>query len=358
MKEVSLKRKFLVKVILNKVAIIAVTVLMTTNCSSNADRLYPVGENRSRGYMNISGELIVEPTYLYAYYFYEGLGTAKRHDGTYDILNARGEVEFNLAVDDIERFREGFAAIEVDGQWGFINTEGSIVIEPQYRYVDGFSDGVSLVRRHDAQYLYIDKENRNIFGSTTFSRSYPFNGEYAVIYDYDEGEYGVINREGSMVIPIQYPYASNNVLDGLWAVENIEAGGTDFIDVETGQIALSVPYEQTGDFYKGYVPVRNNENGKWGMLDRNGNVVVDFQFMRISAEAGDDGLRGFEQERGFGRMTHDGEILIPAISTLYVSFKGGLARIIEDGRYGYVDMNGKIIYDEDVLSRSAVYSEE
>ena len=37
-------------------------------------------------------------------------------------------------------FSEGFAAVELDGKWGFIDKSGKVVIEPKYDYVSAFFD--------------------------------------------------------------------------------------------------------------------------------------------------------------------------------------------------------------------------
>ena len=58
--------------------------------------------------------------------------------------------------------------IQKDGLYGFIDSVGNVVIEPQYKYVSPFSDGIALVV-HDVKkdadgfvvkYYYIDKQNK------------------------------------------------------------------------------------------------------------------------------------------------------------------------------------------------------
>ena len=39
-------------------------------------------------------------------------------------------------------FSEGLARVRVDGKWGYINTEGEVVIEPQFDDAGSFSKGV------------------------------------------------------------------------------------------------------------------------------------------------------------------------------------------------------------------------
>ena len=315
-------------------------------CSGYADYLYPIQCGGNYGYMNISGVVIVKPAYIYVDEFSDGFGIAKKYNGSYDILNSRGEVGFNLLVDAMKKFREGLAPIKLDGKWGFVNTEGNIIIEPQYFYVAGFFSGVSLVRNQKKDYFFINKENRNIFGKIVFQKASSFYDGYAVIEN-DKG-FGVIDLRGITIIHPQYDYADNRVSDGLWAVGNSGELKTTFIDVETGEKVFQGPYKLTGTFHDGYVAALSIEDGGWGILDSDGNVVVDFQYKHISATSS-EGLLAFKNDKLSGYMSVDGNIVIPAQFEIAGYFVAGLARIKKNGRYGYINRKGEIIYDDHIL---------
>jgi hypothetical protein len=85
--------------------------------------------------------------------------------GTWCMLDATGKVIFkNLQADKVDRFAEGMACITKNGLYGFINTKGEIVIEPQFTEKPGYFDG-PLCR--------ISGNDRPPFGETgTFSIGY------------------------------------------------------------------------------------------------------------------------------------------------------------------------------------------
>jgi len=42
-------------------------------------------------------------------------------------------------------FNEGLAKVMIGQEWGYINTSGEVVIEPQYLYAEDFDEGVARV---------------------------------------------------------------------------------------------------------------------------------------------------------------------------------------------------------------------
>ena len=52
--------------------------------------------------------------------------------------------------EDAKTFGDGYAAVKVDGKWGFINEEGQMVVEPQYDWANGVSDGYAVVAKMES----------------------------------------------------------------------------------------------------------------------------------------------------------------------------------------------------------------
>jgi hypothetical protein len=57
-------------------------------------------------------------------------------------LNEKMQTVIPFKFDKVMPFSEGYAVVVVDDKYGFINTKGEIVIEPQFDYAKGFIDGV------------------------------------------------------------------------------------------------------------------------------------------------------------------------------------------------------------------------
>ena len=71
---------------------------------------------------------------------------------------------YNVEVSDIREltdFNEDLAGVLVGDYWGFINTNGDFVIEPQYRNIRAFNDKLAAVQLNN-KWGYIDTKGNMI----------------------------------------------------------------------------------------------------------------------------------------------------------------------------------------------------
>ncbi|MBE5803100.1 MAG: WG repeat-containing protein [Clostridiales bacterium] len=64
--------------------------------------------------------------------------------------------------EDIAAFSEGMAAVKKDGKWGYINTAGEYVIQPQYDLARPFCCGVAIVDQGD-EWFIIDTQGNILY---------------------------------------------------------------------------------------------------------------------------------------------------------------------------------------------------
>ena len=152
-----------------------------------------------------------------------------------------------------ERFSEGLAAVGVDGGYGFIDETGTLVIPTEYTDVfPCFSNGVTMVSADGTTWGIIDKTG-NAVTDFVFDKGSAFNNEgYA--YAGKDGKVGYIDTTGAEVIPFVYD-------DAFGAENDLFTVGKD-----TGVID----------------PARAATICKYGMVDKNNNVVVPLIFDDIS----------------------------------------------------------------------------
>src|SRR5262249_14998357 len=100
-----------------------------------------------------------------------------------------------------ESFSEGLAAAEIGDKWGYIDKTGEFVIPPQYEVAKKFSEGLAAVKI-DGKFKFIDKTGKDII-QTPFHFVGEFSEGRAKVQD-DNGYYGYIDKEGKIVIPLQF----------------------------------------------------------------------------------------------------------------------------------------------------------
>ena len=105
--------------------------------------------------------------------------------------------------DDVEHGEEdGTFAVQKNGLWGFIDTEGNEIIVPQYESYDSFNEGVAIVRKNKKR-GYINKLGQEITPLKYWHCRY-FYGGIAVAENFDHTN-EVIDKSGKVLLKSE-PY--------------------------------------------------------------------------------------------------------------------------------------------------------
>ena len=133
----------------------------------------------------------------------------------------------------------------------------------------------------------------------------------------------------------------------------IQKGKWGVID-KTGQIVIPLVYDYIyiGKFSEGLASVE--QNGKRGLIDKTGKVVMPLVYddLYVSPE----GLVMVQQNGKYGCADKKGKIVIPLIYENSLSFSEGLAIVEKDGKKGFIDKTGKVVIP--LIYESALYFTE
>lgn len=81
-----------------------------------------------------------------------------KKDGKYQMVNTKGKAIGELAFDQAKAFtKEGYAAVCMDGKWGFVDEDGELVLPCQYDDAQSFQNGFAAVCM-DGKWGYIDEQ--------------------------------------------------------------------------------------------------------------------------------------------------------------------------------------------------------
>ena len=86
--------------------------------------------------------------------FNEGFAAVQK-DGKWGYINTKGEQIVECKFDDAYYFNEGFARVKKDGKWGYINTKGEQIIECKFDDAYCFSEGFAWVEK-DGKWGYVN----------------------------------------------------------------------------------------------------------------------------------------------------------------------------------------------------------
>ena len=97
-----------------------------------------------------------------------------KQNGYYYLFDSKGNKVVKTKFDDARLFADdGYAAVCVDGKWGFVDKDGKQVIKPQFNEAHSFSNGLAAVRFSNG-WGYVDEKGNKVI-ETGFDDACDFN---------------------------------------------------------------------------------------------------------------------------------------------------------------------------------------
>ena len=226
--------------------------------------------NNSHGYINQYGHEVFPEKFDWAYSFHDGLALVKIDNGNIyksDIqrffIDKQGNRIIECSKYDIvdDCFYEGFACVQENDKYGYIDKNGELIIPCEYDFALPFTCGRACVKI-DNKYGYIDKNGEWIIPCIyDFASSYKY-GRACVTLD---EQMGSIDESGRVIIPFEF----DDVfwLDKDWAAVQVK-GKWGFINTKK-EVTTPFIYDEIVNKSNGLVKVKFND--KYGYVDKFGN---------------------------------------------------------------------------------------
>ena len=281
--------------------------------------LFVVQVGGKDGFINREGEIVIEPTFQKAYPFRDGLA-AVQVGGLWGFIDTNGDFAIKPQFIDVGLFSEGLVKVRVKAYtdpWGYVDKTGKMVIEPQYDCADQFRNGIAMVGHQTS-------------GSKVTSR----------IADVGiECDYHFIDRTGAIVAdPDPTHYASGEAGE---LIPFTKDGLVGYVNAQ-GEVVIQPRFKAGMAFSDGLACAL--EDSLFGFIDKTGAWVISPRFAYASNFS--EGLAGVPLgAKGWGFIDKAGEIVIPAkFSWVYEGFRHGIAKVVVDGKSGYVDKQGNWVW--------------
>lgn len=293
-------------------------------------------------------------------------------NGQFGYINTSGQMVIAPQFDSAQEFSEGLAVVGkksgADLRFGFIDEKGVVRIPIQYQNVGSFSEGRALVVFRD-RYGFLDTSGKVII-EPVFDRAFSFSdGMARVVHVGSNGEtlYGFVDKQGKLIIKPQYIFALD-FNEGLapFAVLAKNTLRMGFID-KLNRVVIKPQFSIAGSFSEGLAVVAQNaatylfegsmyidegsSPGKKVMyIDKQGSVVISGKF--DSASNFSEGLAQIEIDLRCRYVDKTGRVVIqPAFAETAVcgNFSEGLASINADNGAKFIDKTGKIVIKTDFV---------
>ena len=289
------------------------------------------------GYIGKDGETVLPFVYDQASPFREGRAYFFRGD-EYGLIDRESCEEMRLeGYESISSFREGLAYFCRDGLYGYMDRDGQVAIEPVYDDVGYFYDGLAVVRKNGLCGV-IGREGGEIlpcrYETVNLEENYIFAERENLKYCFD--------RAGRELLSGAWHYMWEE--DGMLWARNRKNERYVLADSD-GKILM----DTTEYRYPRLIPGRDllvaqDAEGRYGILDYEGRIIVPFQYKYICNAVHEGGFHYSDADTG--KMGYlDGEdfsIKIPAIYDSIGEFIQGRAVISYNGKYGIRGLDGAL----------------
>ena len=295
-------------------------------------------------------------------------------NGKYGLINMEGATILPCEYDEITSLKglKDILLILKDGNYGVVNEEGKVIIPTNYAEIQNLGEEPSqgfIVKNAEGKYGIVDIANNQVLPM-----------EYDGISKIHQGDYYVVTKGQKQILVKK---AGTEILNGdyseiLAILKNPENGVIYKKDNKCGIMDLSgkniinSTYDDLKEGKSGNIIAK--KDNKYGIIDLQGNTKVDFKYNSIIYnEKGDlyiaedenynnevlnsnyevklSGMvTDFNDEKGYIEIKQDEgykyynfkfeekkESDIFTSNTLFISKK--------DGKYGFVDKDGKIVID-------------
>lgn len=297
--------------------------------------------------------------------FCNGLARVKFGE-KWGFVNNLGNIVVNFDYEDARDFKDGFARVKKNGRWGFIDISGKIVIPFKYENACPFNEGLAGVQQN-GKWGFVDTtgriaveikyEPKSLFEAL---EDHHFKNGYAAVWvSSDRGNYGVlIDKNGNVKTPTLKYARVSDYCDGLARVmvvytkDGKREPKLGYINIY-GEEIIKPQYSDADDFVNGYAIVA--KDGKYGIINKSGNVVVDFKYSTGLNKIYQGGMARFTEE-DYNDVLVDmkGKVLIPPIyKSIIIDEKGSTDLIMvknNNKKWGWININNKVViplkYDE------------
>jgi hypothetical protein len=304
--------------------------------------------------MDKHGTVVIKP--VYDYYVFPKFDWFRYTDA---------DVPFNRAlfskmpiVNYGDPFAEGLIIVKYNDKWGFINSEGKIIVEARYDEAFPFRNGRAAVRVGD-KWGYIDKNGKMII-APEYEEAFYFFEDRAWVKK--NGKYGFIDNYGNIVLPISYDFYHENTRsfpfreyygfrDGLACVGVNEKFG--YVNTK-GEFVIKPIYDSNFDFENGLAIVHTKNH--YGEINKKGEYIIKPIYALIFYGFGENNIDAFvyPNVNSIGYMDKNEKVVIPPKFSEASWFLEGMAGVaIEingNNKWGFINTKGELaiqpIYDE------------
>ena len=236
-------------------------------------------------------------------------------------------------------YSEGFIAIEKDGKRTYIDSNGIVLVPPQFEEASDFRRGYAQVTRAGA-WGVINKAGKDLF---PFHKDWSYIGEEhdgTMVIGDAAGKQGMIDMKGNAIIPCVYDDIS--IFDWSHGVVQVKQGGKSGLINRQGVVIAAIAYDNIAWFGEGTARAAVRKDGKWGIINSAGVITHPLSMSYDDVSSFSGGLAQVSSGDKHGYIDTTGtEVIPPGLDKAGPFNRWGHATVIREGAVMMIDYSGK-----------------
>ena len=317
--------------------------------------------------------------------WYENDVVRVEKNGLYGLIDLSGKELLQCEYDKIEALEgvQNTFKITKDGKVGIVDNKGNVLITPSYAEITSLDKDKSqgfIVKNSDGKYGIVDTANKQVLETKYDAVEKIYRNDYYVVTE--NGKQEVVKKDGNIVLSGNYDKIEailQNPENGIIYKQKEKYGIMNL----SGAVVIKPEYEKLKEGASGSIIAK--KDSKYGIIDLQGNQKVEFKYQNLSYNekadlyiAEDDQYENeildsnyqvkqtgylieLNTDKGYMELNQNN-------SYKYYNFKfeeqnaeniftsNTLFASKKDGKYGFVDKNGKTVVDyiyDDVTSQNS-----
>jgi hypothetical protein len=220
-------------------------------------------------------------------------------------------------------------------EWGYVDSTGRVVAEPQYSFAQDFVNGVGMVECN-GKWGMVNRHGNPVIACEYDGIEFLENTGNQIVRVYvQEPKYGLVDTLGQLRVDAVYEELGS-FSEGRLAVKRNGLWG--FVDAE-GLEVIPCRFREVLNFSEGLAAVKVGR--QWGFIDKQGDAVIEFKYTKAGNFKA--GLAWASTVEGTGYLNQQEQFVIPPKFEKAFDFTGEVARVVVEGKYGLIDRQGNFV---------------
>lgn len=188
-----------------------------------------------------------------------------KENGKWEIADISGNQYLSGKFDDVKSINNGYAVVKKDGKYGVLSiTDGSVILTVKYQDIT-YAAGNNYIVKDNSKYGVMNAEGKTL---VDFKYANMIYRDTANFYEATNQDYTSDLIDSEMNMKLQNVIISSlNVTDGYLKVRNGE---------EYQYYNFKFEQKESKDILKANTLFLSKKDGKYGFIDKNGVVIVDY----------------------------------------------------------------------------------